>query len=238
MFNYISGRVDALRDLWLVGDTFLYENFSTLVELKSEAHIKKIAKPYVYNHFNVTGYVANPLSDISSVLARILNALILRLNDTKRLPRLLTVIPDCDILDYIDFYTSGKSHVIGTTIEWLVNNIDRAITCKKEDLKHIRPGAVAANEPKVIWVKMLARSANDRHSEKPDPVNELASTFNYILEEILATRRNNFILDVAEEMQQDSNYTIQGRLTGHGKVKFWRAVNKILEKFDRYEISL
>ena len=179
------------------------------MELKSEAHIKKIAKPFMYDQFNVTGYMPNPLSDINSVLARILNALVMGINDSKHLPRILIITPDRDILKYIDFFGSGKSHVIGSTVEWLVNNINRAIMCKKEDLKHHKSGAVVANEPKIIWIKMIARSVNDI-SEKKDQVNELTDMFNSILEEILSTRRNHFILDVSEDMKQDVSYTMQG----------------------------
>ena len=100
--------------------------------------------------------MANPLSDLNSVLAHILNALTMGLNENKRLLRILLVILGWDILEYINFFELGKSHVIGSTLDWLVNNIDITILCHKEDLKHVRPGAVAANEPKIIWVKMLA----------------------------------------------------------------------------------
>ena len=191
----------------------------------------------MYDQFNVTGYMPNPLSDINSVLACILNVLIMGLNDSKKLPRVLLVAPDQEIPKYIDYFDTGKSHVIRSTLEWLVNNIDRAITCKKEDLKHQKIGTVIANEPRIIWIKMLAKSTNDT-SERKDPVNELVEVFNKILEEILSTCRNNFILDVNEEMKQDASYRMQGCLSGHGKVCFWRAVDKIIEKFDRYEISL
>ena len=136
------------------------------------------------------------------------------LNETKKLPRILLVIPDCDLLEYINFCDSGKSHVIGANLEWLINNIDQALTCEKEDLRHIR-GAVMANEPKIIWVKMLNRSLGGFASERINLINELADTFNSILEEILSTRKNSFVVNMNEDMLGLSTYSM-GRLTGHG----------------------
>ena len=105
--------------------------------------------------------------------------------DSKKLRRVLLVIPVRDILDYINFFDPGK---IGSTIGWLVNNINTALTCKKEDLKHLRLGAIAMNEPKVIWVKMLVRN-QDGNTEQPNlkKVDAVVHTYNKILEEILST---------------------------------------------------
>ena len=178
------------------------------------------------------------MSDMRSIPGRILNALILGLNENKRLPRVLLMVPDHDILEYIDFFQPGKSHVIGSTLEWLINNVDRVITCKKEDLRHAHPGAIAAAESKIIWVKMFTRECNTQSSGAQNPVDSLVDTYNDILEEILSTRHGHFILDVNHSMQGLSYYTSNNKLLGHGKVKFWREVDKVIEKFDRYEISL
>ena len=222
-----------MRDLWCVGDTFLYDTFPTLVEMKHEVQVKQQAKPYIYDYFNVTGYMPNPISDLHSVLARILNALILGLSDVKKLPWILLAIPDQDILQYINYFEPGKSHVIGTALEWLVTNFEKAITCKKEDLHHQRAGAVAANEPKMLWVKMLKCSPNDA-SESSDQVDAVADTFNEILEKILATRRNAFVFDVNPQLHNGLvSYNAQGKLTANGKIKYWKIIDQTIEKFDR-----
>ena len=236
-FRVFAGKVDAVRDLWIISDKFLYDNFAVLVEIKNKAQVKKIAKPFVCDFFNVTSFMANPMAEMGSVLVHILNALIMDLNDNKKLPRILLVVPDRDILEYINYYQSGKSHIIGSSIKWLVNNIDCTVTCKKENLKHLCPGAIAAAEPKIIWIKMLTRSYHPYLSQKK-PVDNLVHIYNKILEEILSTRQGHFILDVNTEMQGLSSFTINRQLSRYGKVKFWREVDKIIGKYDRYEISL
>ena len=120
--------------------------------------------------------------------------------------------------------------MIGSTIDWLVNNIDRAILCRKEDLKHIRPGAIAANEPKILWVKMLRRQYNTELHTKQNPVDALVDVYNDLLEEILSAKRGHFLIDINQELKGLTCCTAHGTLSGYGKVKYWREVDKIIEK--------
>ena len=42
-----------------------------------------------------------------------------------------------------------------------------------------------------------------------------------------------------DEFLDDQKYfTSSGELSGHGKVKYWRSVDKLIEGFDKYEISM
>ena len=160
---FITGSLHAVRDLWMIGDCFLYKVFNVLPELKSKAtNQNKTGKvPYVYDYFNVTSYMTDPMNNTQSVYARILNSLLKALNDATKLPRINLLIPDQDILDDIDYSHEGKSIIMGGVFEWLVNQVQRAITSKKEDMRNIRPGAVIVNEPKTIWLKMLQSPQDD-----------------------------------------------------------------------------
>ena len=66
----------------------------------------------------------------------------------------------------------------------------------------------------------------------------LVDTFNEILEEVLSAKRGHFLLDINNELLGLSTFTVNGQLSGYGKVKFWRAVDKMLERFDCYEILM
>ena len=158
MDHFISGTVAALRDLWIIGDKFLFDIFPTLPELKSQAvdtgnEVK--AKLYFYEYFNVFCFTANPLSINNSPLARIYNSLLKGLNESVKLPRVVMFVLDGDLIESIDYHTSGKSHVIDSSWQWLVSNVEKAIAVKKEELKDKQPGLIAVNEPKTLWVKMI-----------------------------------------------------------------------------------
>ena len=70
-------------------------------------------------------------------------------------------------------------------------------------------------------------------------MDTLVDKFNEILEEILSARQGHFILDPNPKMLGVANFlTMHGQLSGYGKVKYWCEIDKIIEKFDTYEVSL
>ena len=104
---------------------------------------------------------------------------------------------------------------------------------KKEELRDRQPGAVSPNEPKIIWASILQRA--DIVSEGYSSVVRITNT---MLEEILSTRCNHFWMNLDSFLADPVYFALNGQLTGNGKVKYWRSVDKILEGFDKYEISL
>ena len=88
-------------------------------------------------------------------MARIVNCFINALNDNMKLPRLVVIIPDHDILNYIYHYTSGISLICGSAIDWITSQVDRAVEIRKDYLRVRSIGAVSANEPKFLWIRAL-----------------------------------------------------------------------------------
>ena len=50
--------------------------------------------------------------------------------------------------------------------------------------------------------------------------------------------RNQFILDVNQSLDDHQFFHSSGDLNGTGIVKYWRALDALLQKFDKYKISL
>ena len=216
----------------MVGDQFLFDVFLVLPQLNTEGW-SAVEKPYLYQFFNVSSFVTNPLSLIENKLARMINALMSVLNQNNKLPRLLIMIPESDLLEQLDFINSGKAIMIGMCFDYLINNIMKAIQAKKESLWQARPGAVTANEPKVLWISLI-----NRKGDVSDDYSSVVRITNEIIEEALTKHRNNFWLSLDNVFDEQYYFSSQGQLTGVGKVKFWRAVDQIVAQFDKYEISL
>ena len=142
------------------------------------------------------------------------------------------IMPDEDILRFIDFDRSGTRFVFGGGITFVISQITRAIDAKKDNLLRRRAGAVIANEPKVIWVKAIKKAfctSNERFQ-----INK----FNVMLEDILADRENHFILDASDVLHSESLFSTNGALNGYGKKQFWLDIDKQIEKFEKKRISL
>ena len=229
----LAGRIRAMRDLWLIGDQFLFDMYPTLPELKNESRSKQSQVPYIYEYLNVSSYVTNPLVVVRSKLACILNALISALNEAVKLPRLIVVIPDTDLLEQMDFFSPGKTVIMGLCFEYLVSNFEKSVHAKKDQLRQKRPGSVINNEPKIIWTALIPRKGFIAKS-----LSHATITFNESMEEVLSKWKNYFFLKLDEFMDDVQYFTSNGQLSGYSKVKFWQSMDKIIEGFDKNEVSL
>ena len=106
------------------------------------------------------------------------------------------------------------------------------IESRKDKLRRKKPGALAPNEPKFIWIKMFNRTTN--------PSKELAvrSKFNTTLENILASKRHHYIVDVTNAMYKSDYFSQNNRITARGKNRFWVEVDQAIEDFDFQKRSL
>ena len=132
------------------------EIYHELQDIKLEAKTKKQDDPYIYQQYNVKPYYHGPLASNKDVPARIVNALVDALEDNILLPRFIIIVLQDEILNHINYYKAGLRVMIGGNINWIANNICRAIDFRKKDIIRLRPGAVTPDEPKIIWTKFVS----------------------------------------------------------------------------------
>ena len=225
-------NIATLNDLWIIGDKALQDIFYVLPALRCEARVAKKSPPYLYDQFNISALVMNNRSTkLSNVLARFIDCFIEGLNKN-RLPRIKVIYPDGDLVQGLTLYNRpGISNEIGKIVHWLSKSFEQLIERKKEEIFLIRSGALAHNEPKTIWVKMLA---------KPNMCPEdkiLMQKFNDILEEMLVSRKCNYIMDV-QQGDIASMFDHGHNLTNDGKILIWKRFDEMIKQFDHQEISL
>ena len=142
----------AIQDVWIVGDQFLREVYHSYTALKEAADRSQPRRhrPYLLDYYKVSSHVMGTTNGIRSTAARIQNCIIRQINACKTMPRMVIIIPDNDIIKHnsISFYDYGAKKMCEMIVSWLVNNINKAITGRREDMKHLKPGSVMQGEPK------------------------------------------------------------------------------------------
>ena len=199
-------NIQAEKDMWLIGASFLQEVYSTLADMKTQASNQKQPMPYIFEYYNVSSYTQHPFTAPKNVLLQMTNELVKGLNEHVRLPRMIVVIPDWDILRFIDHFAYGVSTVTGICLHWVINNMEHYIEARKDELRRKKLGAVTPNEPKIIWVMMFNRVNGT------SKMLAVRKKYNTVLEELLSKRRYHYVLDVSQAIEELRNFTHDNQL--------------------------
>ena len=210
---------------------FANDVFKALQDMQLGSGRSNKDKIFIQRYFNVKGNMANPIGayDSTDALSTLVNALIEALNESTYLPKYIIVIPDWDILRFIKHYDSGITVMTGKIINWLTNQMIRAVDTRRDDLMRAHHGAVAPGEPKFVWVKMF------------NQVNALGDIFvvcncyNRAMEDIIAAKKAHFTIDVNNALQDAVYFTRLNELNDDGKHRFWLEVNDKLQQLDEQE---
>ena len=98
------------------------------------------SEPYLHQYYNAKAiHESSPLTR-GNTLGKKLNGLITKMNDCEHLPHFLILIPDGDLVHAMNHFEYGASTIIGRCLEWLINQIDQAITARKSGLQLKGPG--------------------------------------------------------------------------------------------------
>ena len=200
----------------------------------NEATIAKAELPYMHRYYNIKRFYAENFNYSVNAVKRIQNTFIEALEDNQRLPRLIIVFLDRDLIDSIGKANldDGTEIALGKLIDKILSIIDRIAEARKADMYYRKPGSVSPGEPKFIWVKMLRRHGFNKH-----PVLTLQKNFNEILEDALADKRHNYIMDLDEAVTSDS-FDRNADLRASGLIDLWNEIDTQVQKFNRQQISL
>ena len=238
-YSFISEEIPALKDVWIVGDGFIYDTFSTFQSAKIEARIDKTKPPYLHDYYNVKFLMYPPLSNVKSTEARFVNSLIEGLNEKLTLPKYIIIILEKDFLEGVlpRLYDHGLKTIMREGMEWIMKTMSRILDSRKEQLRSRRPGTLSTSaEPRLIWAMSLQRPHNLHDSVRS--TFKLVSKSNETLEEMIRrySRYNHIMyIDNIDECRFFDNV---GKLMEASKSAYWREVDAIMRKFDRGEIEL
>ena len=111
-----------------------------------------------------------------------------------KLPRSIVTIFEEDLLNFIPHTGYGISYILRSCLNWIVRTIEKAIKCKKDEIKIKCLGAIIAAEPKYFWILII---------QCPYDSDDTAITkdkFNSILADVVEKRQNHKLLDINSKM--------------------------------------
>ena len=157
MINLISDTVSAIYDVWFIGDKFLGDMFLALQSLRQQAKILKKLPPYLYQYYNVFRYHSARSSEMRHVIGRMINSFIVGLNTRERLLCYVVLVMDKDIIEDINLFGKEADDQIAMNIDWLLRQMGLLIRRRQMEICDKKPGAVYANDPKIVMLEMVCR---------------------------------------------------------------------------------
>ena len=89
-------------------------------------------------------FSSNPLEKRYNAPACLVNAVIHALNESKKMPKLILILPDWDIVKMVGDVCFGISAILHSIIKWVVTNIHRSLEIRKDDLFRRKASAIAS----------------------------------------------------------------------------------------------
>ena len=127
-------------------------SIQTLYDMRKLAIKMNQPQPYLFQQYNVTGFYPTTIG-IKNMVNRFLYAFVDALNEHYRLPKLMIIMPDKDLLMDQE-NKAGISVITGVLLHYIIKQIDHYIEHQKNDLLEKKPGAWIENEyPKIIWMR-------------------------------------------------------------------------------------
>ena len=223
--------IQALFDIWFIGDHFVREVYNAFRGIINAAKLnKKSWKPYLLDYYNSKGYYYQSNNWLESATSWILNKLTEALNENDRLPKYIVMMPDKDIIADLNDFEFGATKNIANLTNWLMRQCEIMVHRKKLQIMEKKPGAVIDNHPTFIYVNMIRRLERYPRNSKMADICKMRSKFNQILNEG-ARKQEHKIINLR------SCYTIDdfdrwGNLTPKAITAIWHEIDNLM---DRYE---
>ena len=141
-----ADNIEAVRNLWLLGDDFLREMYYSLRAMKQTEHTGNKCREqrwelYIHRQYNMKEFDRTKDFARDNILARMVNASIQAVNKNPILPRLLIIIPNDGIIKLFKHtgFGFGISMMLGKCIHWFINQLEKTISIRKDALATRKP---------------------------------------------------------------------------------------------------
>ena len=230
--------MQAVHDIWFLGDVFLVDVASSLQALMQTSSRKSKNSDislYIQEFFDVKTLFKGVASS-KNALARIINALIEALNTKDvRLLRYLVVVLDKDIINEIYNFDDDSQKIISNITFWLSKQISVILKRKHVDLLDKKPGS-ANYHTTVIYVRMLCQIGSFFEQSRISRICGLRAKFNDALNDAVAKVEHR--IKTINSCNNYEDFDKCGNLSARGKKSFWLEMDELLEKFDIDKIKL
>ena len=154
-------------------------------------------------------------SGTKRTVGRILNSLIMGLNTCDRLPCMVVILIDKDLIEDVNIFDDRAEDVIAENLGWLFKQFNILIKRRKIELSDKKPGSVYGNDPKFVLVEMLRRLIMEfLESSTMRAVLGLRKKFNAILNDAAAYFGYHHMY--LESCSADYQYDRMGKMNDQG----------------------
>ena len=221
-----------LFNTWIVGDAFLRELWWTFTSQKTRVAADKASLPFLFENFNVTKNFPAVGFNTKSIIAWIHNEGIKTFNEEDTLPKYIIVILGLNLIEASKHGGPGGKFILKWMLQWLIKNINLAITTRKEDINAKKVGTLFPMDtfPKVLWLKAI-QCPIIKDSPKGFIFSQ-SGKFNDAMQALTAKQHNNITIEVNLSKDRDM-FDLNGNLSQNGKSRFWRELNRVIRIFDK-----
>ena len=218
---YVLGKIRGIDKLWFLGDVFVLNTYSRYCHQQPEEEF------YIKRNFEVSAYMSNKNNSLDqNMVSRYRNLLVGILAEQIILPKLLVVVPDDDLITYVNHQTAGLTKILDRVINWLMKEYSHIIDAQKDYL----PVKAKRNHLlQIVWIEA------PHHDNFMDIDNEMRAKFNACLRTIGKLYDNVSVLELKKIWDPtDSNLFLKDayRFTADGMKAYWKAVDHMMQFCD------
>ena len=214
----------GIEKIWLIGDEFAYKHLE-----KNFCKNKKAdgtSNTYTYTFYEVREFLTSKYSNnCRSVLNRIRNSIATAINEHNVLPKVITIIPDEDIIrEVIPKFDDeiSTSYQFNKILEALCDMISNMLLAYKEMLPE---RAKRDNHPHILWISPPTHKYFSKHN------NYNRDKFTKCLDSVVSGMKNMTMLRMIKFWNfDDGNLVLEHNetLTSEGMWKYWLSVDSAI----------
>ena len=214
---FIAEPVKGYEQLWILGDAFVAASFEQYYKLKS---MKEFAAGYMVENYDVMGKSATKYtSNDPNILSRLRNMLIGLIHQEIKLPKMVIIVLDDDLVKYYgpDEDSESLTKALRRLINELMTEFRKIISTQKERLPK---KAKRFFYPQFVWIQAPLNCQYDNNRER--------KIFNECLSHAAKFQEDVSVLELKKIWDRENTRLFVGeaqRYTSEGLSTYWAAID-------------
>ena len=217
----ISGAIRGIDTIWFIADDFGFKSYQKYYYQREP----EVYGGYVKVHFEMSAYLNNKMNSLDNNTASCLrNVLVAAIQVQVQLPKIIVIVPDDDLLTFLDYNKYGKSVIYGKVTDWIMTQHDRLLATQKE---YLPLKAKSTIFPKVVWILPPLHTNFNNNTQR--------SKFGKEVEKMAVYHENVYALALKKIWDEhDTKLFVKetDRFTSDGYKRYWEAVDKTVKYAD------
>ena len=185
----------------------------------------KEKKFYVFQKFEVSAHYNSRIALQNNTIGRIRNTIAAAINEKWKLPKMIAIILEADVINYVNYNDWGVSDLFGRLVDHLMKEVRKMIDIFKEKLPD---KASKEGWPHITWIAPVVHEKF--HAED----NQLRKKFTGALETMVLFQKNMSVLKLFKVWDtKDLSLVVGDKFTAVGQDRYWAALDRTLRFADK-----